>query len=501
MFKPSVQTTRVLRTAFTRAKVFKSIDTCSIEMVGDYRMLEALYSPLVQISRIDGQLYTSAARKYELSPGWIHFDLRDDIVTIDGYHVTAEDAAFSLKRLLLCNTNMHGKVAHFLDVGPIANINDSVDGIVANGLRLSLKIKGVPHLVLSFLSSIDFAIIPKISVDSASLKIIDQRNTTGPYYMGDGGRDYLFSLISQEKHWALREHSAEIIHVLNIETAAEIPELFAKSAIDFVGQSLEVSPETKVELKGSVPRERKPQLHVTDPLFLSGLAYTQRGMEISALQRRRLMSVIQDVFRRNRFPNGSKNEDFFVFGSTLLLEQSFGGLRGAYEKRCEDASEAAAQAPWPTEKLKIAVHPNVVGRYRELFLEVSDRIQFEAFDVSSSFEELHKSNSFDLFQITFDIANHEDTSLIAMLFHLNFFRSTDPDAFMEAYASEPKEAVREKMLQDLHFDAVCNDPTIVPLAKMRSASLTQNGWRIPFPPSIVGTPFFNLEFHSESKDL
>lgn len=488
---------KVLKTAFLRASDFQSMDTCNIERVEDYNVLEALYSPLVQYSTVDGQLYASAVKNYEISDEWLHFVLRNDIVTIDGYRITADDAAFSLKRLLLCNSNMHGKVAQFLDIGPISNINDQVDGIISNGQNLSLRIKGVPHLVLSFLSSIDFAIIPKISVDQKSLKIIEKRNTSGPYYLSPGDGANLFSLHAQKGHWALKSDSADVIHVLNANSASEIEELFIRNEIDFIGQSLEVLPEKKVELSKNVPQNRHSTLHTTDPLFVMSFVFTKKGMRIESSQRRELLTIIQGVYRRNRLPVVNQKGDFSIFHSSMLLDQSFGGLKGDYKNLSEKMREEAEHATSIKKKIRIGVHPAAVDAYRTAFSELSKQLEFDAMDLTKSHIEQRESKDFDLFQVSFDVSDREDTSLIAMSFHLGFFDQTIESDFMKNYISEPDDGKREVMLQRLHFKAVCDDPTLIPLSKMKMISVTQNGWHIPVSQKFVATPFFELRYRPD----
>lgn len=494
----SVKPSRVLRTAFIRARSFEKMDTCRIEQIDDYHILEALYSPLVQYSNLDGQLYASAASSYRFSPGWIHFHLRDDIVTLDGYKVTAEDAAFSIKRLLICNSNMHGNASQFLDVNPISNINESVEGIKTDGQTLSIKIKGVPALVLSFLSSIDFAIIPKIAVDLNTLEIVEKRNTTGPYYLSTSTKDFLFSLHANKNHWSLRRNSPETINVLPVHSETDISDLFEKDEIDFIGQTLEVAHETKLNLQKSVDPSRSPRIHTTEPLFVMTMAFSKKGMELQANQRLKLLVAVQNFFNKNRLHELNKNGQFFSASPNLLLDSSFGTLRGDLLDKCAEMRASTQDVEWPKRKIRIAMHPNVVAEYKKSYSELSEIIDFESMDVSKSFADLREGD-FDLFQVGFDVSDKEDTTSIAMLFHLGFFEETDSTPFVPKYLQEENEKKREAMLQKLHFNAVCASPTLIPLSKMKMVSVTQNGWIIPIPGRIIGVPYFDIELNETEK--
>lgn len=491
LWSDKMNTERVIRMAFARAEMFKDIDTCAIIHLNDYLFLEALYSPLVQFSVLDGQMYSSAARTYETSPDWIHFELRDDIVTIDGYHVTAEDAAFSLKRLMLCNSNMHGNVSSFLDVGTLKNIDDNVDGIVANGFRLSLRIKAEPQLVLAFLSSIDFAVIPKIAIDRQSLKIKDQRNTTGPYYLSEGEDPFLFSLRAKTGHWSLKKNSPELINVLPSSSPEEIVELFEKGEIDFVGQPMDVAIKDKVRL--SRIQGRDAQLHKTDHLFLITFAFSDKGMTIPTAERIILASRLQEIYRKKHLQKMNIDGDFSVDTQFLLLDSAFGGLRNDDREKCKELQSTAIGKNLPKRKIRISVPQGTFDDYVETYSEISENVEFVVAKPSTHKENL-ESKDFDLFQIRFDISDKEDTTLIAMLFHLGFFRPTDESIFMRNYVTESSPQKRERMLQNLHINAVCKNPTIVPLAKTSLLSVAQNGWYIPFPEKFIGTPFFDLQY-------
>ncbi len=480
---------RILRTAFLRAKQFKDMDTCSIAHIHDYHVLEALYSPLIHISCLDGQMYPSAAERFDVSDGRIDFYLRDDIVTIDGYRVTADDAVFSLKRLLLRNSNMHGDLSSFLDITPIKHINDSIDGIEADGLRLSLRTKAQFQLVLKFLSAIDFAIIPKISIDPTSLKIVDRRNTTGPYYLSKEDSNS-FLLNAHKGHWALDKNSPEQVKIVSASSPDEIIELFEKDEIDFIGQPGDITTKEKIRLSRSTNKE--VQMHATDHLFLSAFAFTDRGMALSTEERLAFASALQDGYREKLLPKKKIDGDFFADTQFLFLDSSPGSLKAS--SRDLYTERKASNKKLPPKKIRIAVREGSIDEFKETYNHLGDQVDFVSLPEKNTHKDNISSSDFDLFHIGFDVVDKEDSTLIAMLFHLGFFRPTEQNGFIEAYVTEPDQQKREKMVEGLHLQAICENPTIVPLVRMSLISVAKNGWHIPFPKKFIGTPFFDLEF-------
>lgn len=479
---------KILRTSFMGIDDLTIIDTCEVKSISEYRVLDALYSPLVQISRINGQLYTSAAESYSYENGWLHFKLKDDITTIDGYHVTAEDAEFSFKRLLLCGDNSHGKLNQFLDIGTIKNIDDRVDGIKFVGNTLSVRYKAEVHLVLAFLSAIDFAIIPKIAVDPVTLKIRERRNTTGPYYVGEAQEPYLFAFEQNKNHWSLNERSPTKILFIKTDTHYQIINAFNQRQIDFIGSNNQILPSILVE---QISKNETTQFHKTQPLLTWAIFPTNKTKLRPSSQLIAFGQWFREIFAINFLPKMNEREHLFESTDTIFASNSFGSLTPSQRKKYDQALMKSEKSD---KKIRIAVRKNFVDSLNESFKDANKHVEFIAAPVGQTPQELRKSLDFDFFMFMFDVANHEDTALIGYGLTIGAFTTEDPAGFLKRYLVQEKESDREKMIKELHLNSIYDNPTTVPIARMSFVGVSQNGWRMPFPPSIGGMPLFNLEF-------
>ncbi len=483
----SLNQERILRTAFMGINDLTSIDTCEVKTISEYRILDSLYSPLVQISRLDGQLYSSAAKQYSYESGWLNFELRDDIVTIDGYQVTASDAEFSFKRLLLCGDNSHGKLHQFLDIGPINDIKDDVDGIKVIGNTLSIRYKAEVHLVLAFLSSIDFAIIPKIAVNPDTLKISEFRNTSGPYFVEEAQEPYIFAFTRNRNHWSLSPSSPDRILFLRIDTQSKMIDAFNQNKIDFIGPNNQILPPILVD---AISKNETTQIHKSQPLLTWGIFPTDIAKKRHANELVAFGKWFRTIFANNFIPKMNKHEKLFVSTDSIFIENSFGSLTPLQRKEYEHALKTSDM---PNQKIRVAVRHNFVNELRETFKDSPELIEFIPSPTGQTPQELRQNQDFDFFLFMFDVANHEDTALIGYGLTIGAFKTEKPTEFLKSYLIQENEENREAMIKNLHINSIYKDPVILPVARMSFVGVAQNGWKMPFPASISGMPLFNLE--------
>src|SRR5690606_8058931 len=99
-----------LRVAFPYNKPATHYEPTRIHFGPEYIFLENIYSPLVELSNKNGQPVGGVAEKFQWdeTTNEYYLHIRKNLKTIDGYQITAEDAEFSLKRLLITSSNTHG---------------------------------------------------------------------------------------------------------------------------------------------------------------------------------------------------------------------------------------------------------------------------------------------------------------------------------------------------------------------------------------------------------
>lgn len=206
-------------------------------MAPEYIFLENTFSPLVELSPEDASIRSGLADKWEWKNDELHFFIREGIKTIDGKSITAEDATFSLKRLLVRTQNTHGNLKDLVCGGfEVKSIEDPCPGICFKNNELILKIAGKSAFIFPMLSGIDFAIIPKSSVDPKTLDIVDYRNTSGPYYVSQDSETENIELTANLSHYHYSKNMAQKIQLVPVDPKDKSGslKLYKEDKIDFI---------------------------------------------------------------------------------------------------------------------------------------------------------------------------------------------------------------------------------------------------------------------------
>jgi ABC-type transport system substrate-binding protein len=173
-----------LRVAFPYAKPLSVYEPTKIHYAPEYIFLENVFSPLIELHQENGDIVQGVADRFEWVGNELHFHIRDGLTTVTGIPITAKDAEFSLKRLLVKSGNTHGNFHDLMCINyEMKTIEDNCPGIRVEGNTLVLAPDERKEFLLPMVAALDFAIIPKGSVDPKTLDIIDYKNTSGPYYV------------------------------------------------------------------------------------------------------------------------------------------------------------------------------------------------------------------------------------------------------------------------------------------------------------------------------
>ena len=172
---------QVLDIAFPSTDRIEDYDPSKIHWDYQYILLESIYSPLIELSNTNGEPFSAVARIFYWRGQKFYLVIRDDLKTIDGHPITAEDVMLSFKRLMILSRNTHGDFKSLVcPEVELKSVFDDCPRMEIEGNTLILTPRYRSDLLVGMLSSIDFAIIPRKSFDPVSLKITDYRNTSGP---------------------------------------------------------------------------------------------------------------------------------------------------------------------------------------------------------------------------------------------------------------------------------------------------------------------------------
>jgi hypothetical protein len=199
---------KTLRMATPYSVPLKSVDPASAPDLVTYQAMASLFSRLVYFKEAN-DLALMAAESLEWDGATLSIKVKR-WKTIDGYEISAQDAAASLRRLFILDSNSHGFVKDLLC--PNEKLTDPLQdckGIAVDGdhLRLTVEDARKRTFLLPLLASADYSIIPIPSLDlkNPRLPIIDFRNTSGPYHCESKTPEILTKAGWNENHFWPRD--------------------------------------------------------------------------------------------------------------------------------------------------------------------------------------------------------------------------------------------------------------------------------------------------------
>ena len=310
---------RILRVAFPSDKPASDYEPTQIHFDSQYIFLENIFSPLVEFDKI-GTLRGGVAEHADWVGNELRLTIRHGLKTENGTPITAADVIFSLKRLLVLSSNTHGNFKDLVCPGvQLKTVEDDCPDLKQDGDVVIIKAKKREPFLLPMLAAIDFAIIPRSSTDPNTLKIINYKETSGPYYVAnDDGHGHIELKLNPYSYHAAKD----IPQVVEL-----VPEMTAESSLNALLND-EVDLITTVDAARAekvLPfAEKHPEfrLHTTKDIRETFLLFTARGLkELSINERRFIANKIRQIFSEiyKNTPGYSPVDTFFPSFSDVGL--------------------------------------------------------------------------------------------------------------------------------------------------------------------------------------
>lgn len=435
-----------VRIAFNAKSSVTAFDPARIQMDIEAIVLDNLYSPLVRMAT-DGTIEPFFAEHYFWVGNTVHFKVRANFRTVDGWLVTAKDAEFSIRRILISDSNAHGSLAMFLcpDARP-TSIDSHCAGIESTESELKLTVVNAKYkpFLLKLLSSMDFGIVPQAACNPSSPKheILNYRNTTGPYYVSKDDPKGAFVLTSNPNHWLKNSGLPEELEFVPANPQEAIS-LIRAGKVDFIS-CINVEPSQELE---TLKAEGKFNFFETYPIRKFMIASSHSKLkDFSVAERHAVHQMIRNAFLGHAESVGwSASIDFFPpLGEGALNRSQMSEL-----KKTIASSE------------NTRIHRKVtvgVGRSRlKLFTSIlKDFEQLEVVPITNMAPFLPESERPDFYILGTDSSFHESFSLIsynvvAELVSLSRAESVD---WLRRYMEFEDKTDRIAMLKDLNFETL-----------------------------------------------
>lgn len=461
-----------------------NLDTSRILYQTEYMLLDNIYSPLVEYSS-EGKLVSGLAEKFEWDGNNAVFKIRPNIRTISGEEITAEDAAVSIKRLLILQSNTHGNLKQILckDL-KLLKTKDFCPGIqVLDKHTMVLRFPKREFFLFPELTSIDFAVIPKKAIDPVTLKIIDYKNTSGPYYVDkDLGNGYI-ELKANPFHYHFSSKMPQKIKLIpsGQKDSKESIFLFSNKSIDHI---------TTKDPSAWMPYEyakahKYTNIHETYPIHMYVIVFTNKGMNnLTKSERFLIGQTLKMLFLKKYLKRPGYQEAWQIipiFGEGRLLKTQEEILKKSFKN------------------LKIKILNKKFTCWNYFGAENAELKNFFPngnFIWSSDMPTPDKDKNADYpdcYLYQGDASFYEDIGFISYYMSLDFWDipKNKKMGWIRNYENNSSKKDRLNILRELHFKSLLSGK-IFPIAFRPYYALTRKPWRMDFPKYFAKNPLWKI---------
>lgn len=493
----------VLRISFPNNKkeiLINEFDPAKIDFIHQWDMALNLYSRLISFNS-KGELVSGLAKKFYWVGDTAHLEIRNDFQTIDGYKITPDDVAFSLKRLIKLNSNSHGKLENIVcDFTRTDDIEKNCTGISVQNNEVLINTKHKDLFLFKTLTSADFSIIRQKSVNKDSLKIEDYRNTSGPYYYSGANEKGHIILKANPFHWNYSKSIPQEIEIITDlfgqkDNGKSVTTKMLDGELDAISISNTVLATDFDALKKEFDsRKIKYSFFETAPFILTFFKFTATGLELNNELRFSIVKDIQSALRRNAEGLKKQARSITPF---IFQPNTHGGLSKDQEKKYLDLLSQPISLKTPKKKITIAV----IERNKELFEKILKNTYFDYTLVSYPSQKDFPENKKSTKELPYlmlgnqDVIFEEDVNLLSFAFSASdifCLKGQSSDNWLNKFRQEDNAQKRMDMVKNLHFDSLATSPSVIPLYTTSLRAIATGPWKLHFT-KTAETPFWLIK--------
>lgn len=472
-----------LRMGFPYAVGISNYDPAFITSIYHCTILRSLYGRLVRYNQ-DGLIVPDLAENFYWKDNNLFFEFGKKVLSFDGNMITAEDAAASLKRSIIFKRTGHGDLRNFLCPGKeLHHIDDECEGIEVVDQKLILKPKKLHYgpTLLTALENVDYSIIPKKTLNK-SLKIVDYKNTSGPYFVGTDSDNGELKLQANTKHYLYSDKMPQEINLVPIVENNNIWDMYLSGKIDFISTGmLTLGTSANSVLSDKIDNS----VHESIPISVQMLIFSSEAIKIFTAEQRVFVGniILEVVKNKLKLYDAQPTESFFT-------QNSNGGL-SVYQELELKNRRSSHQRPTFERPIEIGVSETRVEFLRGSLLDYKKEIKIVALKKSSIELKINERPHGIIFSN--DSSWLEDLGLISYNLNQEIFKTTDmnKDQWIENYLNKEDKADRNKMLQDLHYENLIN-AYIYPLLISPYFAVIKKPWVFNMSTLYAGTELWNI---------
>lgn len=473
-----------MKMASNYRKSVRFLDPARITNLEEYELVRNLFGRLVEYDT-NGELVPGIAASFRWQQNDLIFAFGSKARTASGQPITAQDAAFSLKRAVLMEKTGHGDIRTFLcSDHKLTSIDEACPGIRVEENELILtttQSEYAPHL-LALLGNADFSIIPRssLSSDSKQPELVNFRETSGPYFVDQDREDGSWILKANPNHFLYSMEMPQIVELVPT-TSQEAAKLFTSGDIDLVPTYL---PLTGSDGANILNNRTDNSIHESMPIRVLMACFTPRAVRDFSPEQRQFIGQILEKHFLEKFPvpGGKSTVEFFqaLSDGTLSNEQ-----RQTLRERRKSSNRPIFKRP-----MQFGV---IASGYELAKKSFADFPEIEIVKKDRSAYQLPLDERLDFYVVSSDAAWSESVSLLGHNFHIGIFHSPhlDGNKWVRDYASTPERERRIMKLSELHYDLL-SSVVIYPIYVSPYYAAAHLPWHLQFSTFSAGTELWRI---------
>ncbi len=443
----------------------------------DFFFLENTFSPLLEYSAT-GELTSGLAETYRWHGGEAQFGMREGVTTADGQVIDAYDAELSLKRLFIIGGRDYSLLSGLLcGPTPLKKLSDACPGlrIRDSGRTLAMEFKEKKPFLFHLLTNITYAVIPRNSIDPATLKIRDLRNTSGPYFVSSDSGGGAWELLANQSHYRYSKLMPQLVKSVPLLTQISNEQALAKLSegeIDYMIASLARNPGDKIRFVSNL---QGYNLNITQPVRLVYVVFTDKGIRtLTKKERFFIARKMRGLYKAGRELCENPHQIFKMEGS--LSRNQLSEIHGLLNKGSD-----------------IIINREISALWLKKYLSRKEDSLLPWLPGLSEVDIKNKSAKPDFLLNSGDISFQDDIGLVSNYIGLEFFdmNTAAKEKWFAKYASCPDKKTRSLMLQDLHYRTL-KEARVLPIALMPYASVARKPWKFNYPAMFGGDNLWRL---------
>lgn len=467
-------TERNLKIAYPIHGGLNSFDPASIKTIAHYSLVENLFSPLVEFGD-KGEINPGVAGNFYWDNDELVFEMRNSIRTSAGLPITADDAAISLKRVMIRRENTHGDLTSFLCPGrTIASLSDECSGIRVEDGKLKLKIfdASLRPFLVPLLASADFSIIPASSIDISKpgLPLKGYSNTSGPYYVSSGYKEGAVTLTANKSHYHYDVNMPQEIELIDLY-GEDASLAYEDGRADMITVAGSLYPSQIEELAKICESDSFSSFDIR----LNALQFSKKGQgQFNSIERRYIGSQVKRVYLSEIAEDEfSETLEFFPpFGEGGLAVDQLEQLKAHFlsDRRFEiELSRPALMYVPPT-------HYEI---YAKAFSQIPHIVSVKLSKVPPW--TLPPDEQPDMYLSFTDAGFYESISLLSYYIGQGSFSvdGLDEHQWLLDYMRIEDKSARLSKLRDFHYNVLVG-ASFVPIARTSYTAIVKAPWRLNF---------------------